>query len=420
MDSKALKNILSQALTFLVIFLIVNFIYNQFFNQPEEPKTGIQFSVGQKQYGQNDLVTANIENYTEEAINIKNLCPLPAIHVEKLGNGEWSSADKEAKLDCSKMEDIVIDPGQKYSYSFLSWNHDIFGELGFYRLKVNIGDKVMESNQFEVVNMSFFSWLWTTIINQPIYNALVFFASVVPGHNLGWAIILLTILLRTLLLVPNQKALRSQKKLQNLQPKLNALKEKHGGDQQKIAQETLSLYKDNKVSPFGSCLPILIQLPILIGLFHVIQGGLDPGLNYLLYGPLREFDITLIQTNFYGLLELTKIDFIALPIIVGLLQFLQLKLSFARQKAKQGPETKKKKSSEMEIANKSMTYIMPVMIAFFTASTPSGVGLYWAFSTIYGIGQQFVVNRSSDKDQTTIKVVDPPKKNDKNDEKEAK
>jgi YidC/Oxa1 family membrane protein insertase len=413
MDSKALKNILSQALTFLVIFLIVNFVYNQFFNQPEEPKTGTQFFASQKQFGQNDLVTAKLENYTEQEITIKNLCPEPSIQVEKLGNGEWTQLSPSTEMDCSNESDIIIKPGEKYDYSYVSWNHELFSELGFYRLKANIGDKILESNQFEVVNMSFFSWAWTSIITQPIYNALIFFASIVPGHNLGWAIILLTILLRTLLLLPNQKALKSQKKLQTLQPKLSALKEKHNGDQQKIAQETMSLYKEHKVNPFGSCLPILIQLPILIGLFHVIQSGLNQGNNYLLYGPLKDFDISLVETNFYGLLELTEINFIALPIIVGLLQFLQLKLSFARQKAKQ-PNEKKKKSSEMEIANKSMTYIMPFMIAFFTASVPSGVGLYWAFSTVYGIGQQYVVNRSHDENETTIKVL-PAKKDKKKD-----
>ena len=405
MDSKAIKNILSQALTFLVIFLIINFVYNQFFNQPEQPKTGIQFFVDKKQYGQNDLVTAHLENFSEKAITVKNLCPAPSLQVEKLENGQWMPLTATAKLDCSGQTDVTLEPGQKLPYSFHSWNHQLFYQLGFYRLKADLGDQVLESQQFEVTNMSFFGWLWTTIIHQPIYNALIFFASVLPGHNLGWAIILLTILLRTILLVPNQKALKSQKKLQAIQPKLSALKEKHGGDQQKIAQETMSIYKEHKVSPFGSCLPLLIQLPILIGLYNVIQNGMDPGSTYLLYSPLQNFDLSLINTNFYGLLELTKIDFIALPIIVGLLQFLQLKISLAKTGKKQ-PTEKKKAGSEMEMASKTMVYIMPFMIAFFTASVPSGVGLYWAFSTIYGIIQQVVVNRSHDEKETVITVVE--------------
>jgi YidC/Oxa1 family membrane protein insertase len=406
MDSKALKNILNQALTFLVIFLIVNFIYNQFFNQPEQPKSGLNFSVSSKQYGQNDLIVAKLENYTQETYTLKNLCPTPSLEVEKLENGQWKPLTATAKLNCEGQEDFVLKPGGVLSYDFRSWNYQLFHEMGFYRLKANLGSQVLESNQFEVANMSFFSWLWTTLIHQPIYNALIFFASILPGHDLGWAIILLTILLRTILLAPNQKALKSQKKLQGIQPKLNALKEKYGNDQQRIAQETMALYKEHKVSPFGSCLPILIQLPILIGLYNVIQTGMDPGSTYLLYGPLKEFDLTLVNTNFYGLLELTKIDFIALPIIVGLLQFVQLKISMARHDRRKDGKEKEKKASEMEMASKTMTYIMPFMIAFFTASVPSGVGLYWAFSTIYGIVQQMIVNRSHDRQETTIRVVD--------------
>ncbi len=406
MDSKALKNILNHALTFLVIFLIVNFVYNHFFNQAEPPKTGLHFYVDHKQYGQNDLITARLENYSQETITLKNLCPAPSLQAEKLENGQWVALNATAALPCEGQEDFVLEPGTVLPFDFRSWNHQLFHELGFYRLKANLGDQVLESNQFEVVNMSFFSWLWTTLIHQPIYNALIFFASILPGHDLGWAIILLTILLRTILLAPNQRALKSQKKLQSIQPKINALKDKFGQDQQRIAQETMALYKENKVNPFGSCLPILIQLPILIGLYNVIQSGMDPGGTYLLYGPLRDFDLTLVNTNFFGILELTKIDFFVLPIIVGILQFIQLKISMAKNLPKKD-SGKDKRPSEMEMASRTMVYIMPFMIAFFTASVPSGVGLYWAFSTIYGIAQQIVVNRSHDRQETTIKVIDP-------------
>lgn len=186
-----------------------------------------------------------------------------------------------------------------------------------------------------------------------------------------------------------------------IQPKLNELKKKYGDDKQRFAQETINIYKEHKVNPFGSCLPLLLQIPILIGLFNVIQSGLDPNNSYLLYDGLKNFDISQVQTVFLGILDLTKVNFWVLPVIVGVLQYLQMKLSFAR---KQPQPTDK---SEMEVANKTMTYIMPVMIAFFTASVPSGVGLYWAFSTIYGIVQQMVINKQAEQEHTQIKVIDP-------------
>lgn len=401
MDSKALKNIFNQALTFLVIFLLVNFVYTQFFNQPATPKTGLHFSVDHNQYGQNDLLTAQLENYTDQEVILKNLCPQPSIQVEQLVNGEWKSKTANSTIDCSIQKDIVIKPGQKYPYSFKSWNHQLFGEIGNYKLKIQIGDKTLESNQFQINSPSFFSWFYGTIIHQPIYNALVFFTSISPGYALGFGIIFLTILIRTLLLIPNHKVLKSQKKLQAVQPKISALKEKHGDDQQKIAQETFAIYKEHKVSPFGSCLPILIQLPILIGLFNVIQNGMDPGSSYLLYAPLQGFDLNKVQTMFLGVLDLTKTDIFVLPVIVGLLQYLSLRLSMGKNKAAAGA----KPASEMESANRMMIYIMPLMLAFFTASAPAGVGIYWAFSTLYGIIQQIIINRNFKKAETQIEVI---------------
>lgn len=401
MDNKAVKNVLNQVLTFAVIFLAINFIFNTFFNKPVENKTGLIFVAEHQSYGQNDLVTARIENYTDKDITIKSTCPNAPLQVEKLTNGEWQAKTAIAKVNCQHYPDITIAVGQKHIFNFKSWNHDLFSELGNYKIKLDLDGKTLETNQFEVVPPSFFSWIWNTLIHQPIYNALIFFASITPTHDLGLAIILLTILIRTILLIPNQKALKSQKRLQQIQPKINALKEKHGADQQKIAQETFAIYKEHKVSPFGSCLPILIQLPILIGLFNVIQNGMDPGSQYLLYPPLKDFDLNSVQTIFLGILDLTKVDWIVLPILVGGLQFLQMKISMAKSK-----KAAQKPANEMEMATRTMTYTMPVMIAFFTASTPSGVGIYWAFSTLYGIIQQMVINKQSEKEQTTIQVAD--------------
>ena len=193
--------------------------------------------------------------------------------------------------------------------------------------------------------------------------------------------------------------------MQEIQPKISELNEKHKGDKEKIALETMAIYKEHKVNPFGSCLPMLIQLPILIALFYVIQSGLDASHKYLLYPFLSGANLNLINTNFLGILELTKANVYVLPIIVGGLQYLQMRMSLSRNKKKQ---TEKKKS-EMDIANKTMTYTMPLMIAVFTASAPAGVGIYWAFSTLYGIAQQYVVNKSFKQKETTIRVMDAGK-----------
>ncbi len=408
MDNKIFKKILDQAVLFLAILLGVQFIFSTFFSSPAIPKTGLQFQTSNSKYSQNNQVIAKIENYTPADITIKNPCPAPAIQTEYLENGQWTSKTSTTATSCEQTQDIVIKSGASLNYSFKPWNHDLFGTIGHYRLKLTVGDQTLESNQFQITSPSFLSWFYTTFIHQPIYNALTFFIQISPGNSLGWGIILLTILIRTILLIPNHKVLKSQKKLQSIQPKISALKDKHGDNKEKIAQETFAIYKEHKVSPFGSCLPLLIQLPILIGLYNVIQNGIDPGSKYLLYGPLQNFDLNKVQNIFLGLLDLTKVDIFILPISVGILQYISLRLSMGKKKT-----PKNASANEMEAANKTMMYIMPVMIAFFTASSPAGVGLYWAFSTIYGIIQQSIINRHFQQAETSVKVVNGSKKADK-------
>ena len=145
-----------------------------------------------------------------------------------------------------------------------------------------------------------------------------------------------------------------------------------------------------------------------------IQNGLNPDNVYLLYQPLKNFDLSLIDVNFFGLLNLTKNEIYVLPLTVAALQFIQMKLSTATRKPKQeeGLVKKEKKGgqAEMEMATNMMTYILPVMIALFTASAPSGVGVYWGVSTLFGIGQQLYVNSSKTRkkrsNQAEVKVIE--------------
>ncbi len=410
MQNKTLQNIIRNVLTFLIIFLVVNFIYNSFFSNDDqpEPRFGILINTTAKNFALHDIVEVEIQNNTANDLTIADTCPEQPLPVQFFNNGVWEDRTTSSKIDCTESSDIVIKPTETRIISFDQWNDELFNELGSYKILLRAEDQTLETNQFEIKPQSTFLWLWTVALYQPIYNALIFAASSLPGYDFGFAIILLTILIRTLLLIPNQKALKSQKKMQEIQPKIAELKEKHGDNKEKIAMETMAIYKEHKVNPFGSCLPLIIQLPILIALFQVIQSGLSTHNQYLLYGNLSEFDISLINTNFLGILELTEINFIVLPIVVGLLQFGQMKLAMSRSKKNQDP--KKKAGSEMEIASRMMTTVMPIMIAIFTASVPAGVGLYWAFSTIYGIGQQLVINKQVDKDFTKIKVVDTSKR----------
>ncbi|MCX6807545.1 MAG: YidC/Oxa1 family membrane protein insertase, partial [Patescibacteria group bacterium] len=111
------------------------------------------------------------------------------------------------------------------------------------------------------------------LLARPLYNALIFLADVIPGGYLSIAIIILTLVIRIILLGPAAAAIRSQRAMQVVTPELDKIKKQYAGDQQKIANETMLLFKKHKVNPFGGCLPILIHLPILWAFFWVLKLG---------------------------------------------------------------------------------------------------------------------------------------------------
>jgi YidC/Oxa1 family membrane protein insertase len=166
---------------------------------------------------------------------------------------------------------------------------------------------------------------------------------------------------------------------------------------------------------------MLIQFPILIALYFSVREVAVAENSYMLYEFQQNFDFGTIQTMFLGILELAEREQIFLPITIGILQFAQMKLTFSLKKSKT-PEPKEKKKDgmpDMSSMNKSMTYAMPLMIAFFTASLPAGVGLYWGTSTLFGIGQTIAINREKPEDkknksnnssEVTVKVVEKNEK----------
>ncbi len=363
------------------------------------------------EYAYGKEVKVTLKNNFEEDVLIVNDCPSEPLDVFKYKNGEWLQMEATYELECVDQESYTILPGEELNLSYQNWTYGVFDEIGRYQIRYELDGKTFSSNEFTITEAGLFTKFWREVFYKPIYNALVYVISVLPSHSLALAIILVTLLIRTILLVPSQQAIRSQKKMQDIQPKLEEIKRKYKGNQEKIAMETMRVWQDNKANPLGSCLPLLIQFPILIALFYTVKDGLEPDKVAFLYEFQKDFSLELINPSFLGIFDLTKIDIYVFPIAVGLLQFTQMKLSLSRKKKKTdtkkpAKKEKQQKPNEMEQANKMMQYFMPLMIAFFTASVPSGVGLYWGTSTTYGIIQQIIVNNEKDKGKATVKVVD--------------
>ncbi len=238
-----------------------------------------------------------------------------------------------------------------------------------------------------------FSQLFHTVLYQPILNIFVFLYNIIPGHDIGVVILSITLLVRAAVYPLMSSSIKSQKAVQDLQPKLKEIKEQYKNDQQKQAAMTMQLYKENKVNPFASCLPLLIQLPILIALYMVMRAGLmtdNLGVDIysFIYNPGKLNNIS------FGFFDLSKASLV-LAIFAGAAQFFQTKAMLVKQPPKNAGEGAKDEQM-MAMMNKQMLYFMPVMTVFIGATLPAGLTLYWFFSTLLTWGQQVLIYKQRD------------------------
>ncbi len=224
-----------------------------------------------------------------------------------------------------------------------------------------------------------------TILYVPFYNLLIYFAWMFGG-SVGWAIIAVTVVIRVLLLPSSLKATKAQIKMQALAPKLAQLKEKFKGDQKKLNEETMKMYKEEGANPLGSCLPLLIQLPIIWILYRVFLIGFDESKFEMLYAFVPQPEH--LQTFFFGI-DLSIPNLWVLPIIAGALQFV---LSYMMQA--KIPKNNSKSNDPASMMTKQMMYIFPIITVFIGRSLPAALALYWIVTTLFSIVQQVYVNKT--------------------------
>lgn len=236
------------------------------------------------------------------------------------------------------------------------------------------------------------SSIFHAILYQPLFNIFVWLYDIIPGHDLGLVVLIITILTRLVLYPLMASSIKAQKSMQEMQPKLEAIKKEFASDKQKQAQATMELYKTHKINPFTSCLPLLIQLPLLIALFWVLRDGLaSKDMAQNLY-PFVHNPGQLNAVSF-GLFNLAAPS-IVLAILAGLAQFVQARMMTQKKAPKEAGEGAK--DEDMTAAmNKQMTYLMPVMTAIIGLRLPAGVTLYWFFSTLLLALQQWIVFRQT-------------------------
>ncbi|MCB9798854.1 membrane protein insertase YidC [Candidatus Nomurabacteria bacterium] len=235
--------------------------------------------------------------------------------------------------------------------------------------------------------------LFHTILYEPIFNLFIGFYNVIP--DVGVVIIILTVLIKLALYPQTKKSIEAQKSLSELQPKMQEIKEKYKNDQQKIAQETMQLYKTHKVNPLGSCLPLLIQLPVFLALYWVLRDGLTGGGFESLYSFVPKPES--VDPLFLGFLDLSK-PVLALGVLAAGAQYFQAKM-FTKKRAPKVAGEGAKDEDMAAVMNKQMTYMMPIITLFISFSLPGGLLLYWFLSTLITLVQQkFIFKKDDDQD----------------------
>lgn len=244
--------------------------------------------------------------------------------------------------------------------------------------------------------------MFTTIFYQPILNLLIWIYNVIPGHDIGLAVIILTIIIKVVLWPLSGKAIKAQKAMQGLQPKIEAIKQKYPRpeDREAMTKEMMALYKAEKINPFSSCLPLLIQLPFFWAIFMVFRDAFTSDGLTLLY-PFVVNPGTL-NTTAFGFIDFSQPN-VVLAILAGLAQFVQAKMMPVKKPAVQGPGSKDETMAA--IMNKQMVYIFPVLTVFICLTLPSGLAFYWFITTLLTIVQQIFIFRR-DKNSPTPAVIE--------------
>ncbi len=237
-----------------------------------------------------------------------------------------------------------------------------------------------------------FSFIWHTFFFDPIYNSLVLFIDVLRNGDVGVAIILTVVLVKIILLPVSLKAIRTQRAMQEMEPKMNEIKEKFKDNREEQARRTLELFQTNKVNPFSSILLLFIQIPIIIALYFAVYrgGGVPlPEINTaLLYSfvPVPET----VTMFFLGLMDITQKSII-LALAAGVTQYIHTQLSLPTLAARDPNKEPSFKDDFNRSLQLQMRYMMPVIIFIAAYTISAAIALYFTVSNIMSILQEYVV-----------------------------
>lgn len=235
------------------------------------------------------------------------------------------------------------------------------------------------------------SALFHSLVYNPLYNGLVFLVDVVPAHDVGIAVVLLTIAVRIILFPLSRRAIITQTAMREVAPEIEKLKEKHKDKQEEQARAIFALYREKNIRPFSSFFLVLLQLPILFGLYWVFwKGGLPAVDTELLYSfvPVPPS----VNMHFLGIFDMGGRSII-LAFFAGVTQLIYARLSMGPRKPHTGEV-----SFSSDLARSmdlQMRYVLPIMIGGIAYTVSAAVPLYWITSNTFMIVQELVSGAKS-------------------------
>lgn len=229
--------------------------------------------------------------------------------------------------------------------------------------------------------------LFHNLLFQPLYNILVFLIDVIPGADVGLAVIALTVIVKLILFPLSAKAVRAQIQMKIIQKPLKEIQEKYKDKREEMGKEMLALYQKYKVNPFSGILVMIIQIPVILALYWVFLRGGFPEINQeWLYSfvPTPEN----VNMHFLGLFDVSHNNNLLMALLVALSQYFQARFSFPKPEPRDPSKPVSFQDDMMRGMQVQVKYVLPVIIGFVSYSLISVVSLYWIVSNLFAIGQE--------------------------------
>jgi len=242
--------------------------------------------------------------------------------------------------------------------------------------------------------------IFNELFFNPIYNSLVFLIANFSWIDMGMAVIIITVVIKSMLLPLTKKSIKIQIKTKQLEPELKKIKEEYKDNKEEQAKQIMDLYKKNDLNPLSGFLVLLIQLPVIFALYFVFLRGGFPDINTeILYSFIKIPE----QVNMYFLGLISMIDKnIFLALLAGISQYIQVQLMLPKLEAKGKNHKKTFQDDLARSMNTQMKFIMPIIVFFISYSLPAAIALYWITSNIFMIFQEIFVKR---KMETKIELI---------------